>query len=69
MSFEIGTSKFIDSFQFMSSSLESLVDDLKDTTSSNFQSLKSEFPDRHEILCQKGFILMNGLMMLTNLIM
>ncbi len=55
MSFDIGTLKFIDSFQFMSSSLESLVDNLKDKTNSNFQSLKPQFPDHHEILCQKGF--------------
>ena len=54
MSFDIGSLKFIDSFQFMASSLESLVENLKDETNSNFHCLKAEFPDHHKILCQKG---------------
>ena len=39
----------------MASSLESLVENLKDETNSNFHCLKAEFPDHHRILCQKGF--------------
>jgi hypothetical protein len=55
MSFDIGHLKFIDSFQFMSSSLEDLVDDLKDDSCSNFPSLKSEFGEDTKLLCRKAF--------------
>ena len=67
MSFDIGSLKFIDSFQFMASSLESLVENLKDETYSNFNCMRSVFPDHLELLCQKGSILMNGLIMLKSL--
>jgi hypothetical protein len=63
MSFDIGHLKFIDSFQFMSSSLRNLVDNLKDDSCSNFSSLKSEFGDHTKLLCRKGFYPLNGLIM------
>ena len=55
MSFDIGHLKFIDSFQFMSSSLENLADSLKDESCSNFPSMKSVFNDDTKLLCRKGF--------------
>ena len=55
MSFDIGSLKFIDSFQFMASSLESLVENLKTKDYSNFKCMRSVFPDQLEMLCQKGF--------------
>ena len=56
MSFSIGSLKFIDSFQFMASSLEKLTENLYDPIDryKNFNSMKSEFPEHYEILCQKG---------------
>ena len=39
MSFDIGSLKFIDSFQFMASSLETLVENLKDKTYSNLYEI------------------------------
>ena len=59
MSFDIGNLKFIDSFLFMSSSLEKLVENLynKDpiTKYDNFNFMKKEFNKDIDILCQKGF--------------
>ena len=57
ISFSIGDLKFIDSFQFMSSSLEKLVENLydKDDKYKNFKFMKKEFPEHYALLCQKGF--------------
>ena len=45
---------FLDSFAFLSSSLEKLVDSLKINGNSFFSRLKVEFPENHEELTQKG---------------
>ena len=45
---------FLDSFAFLSSSLEKLVDSLKINGNSSFSRLKAEFPENHEELTQKG---------------
>ena len=60
MSFEIGSLKFIDSFQFMASSLENLVDNLYEKGAGNkyknFDNMKKEFSPEHlDLLCRKGF--------------
>ena len=57
MSFSIGDLKFIDSLQFMNSSLEKLVENLyeKEDKYKNFHSLKSIYPQHYDLLCQKGF--------------
>ena len=56
MSFSIGALKFIDSFQFMASSLEKLSENLYDPEDKykNFNFMRKEFPENYEILCQKG---------------
>jgi hypothetical protein len=48
--------KFIDSFQFMASSLEKLVTNLydKDDKYKNFHSMKQYFGDHMDALCRKG---------------
>ena len=55
MSFSIGNLKFIDSMQFMASSLESLVNNLydKDDKYKHFTRMKRYFPEHIELLCQK----------------
>lgn len=57
MSFSIGNLKFIDSLQFLPSSLEKLVENLYDTDDKykNFNFIKKEYPDHYKLLCQKGF--------------
>ena len=45
---------FLDSFAFLSSSLEKLVHSLKMNGNSSFSRLKAEFPEYHEELTQKG---------------
>ena len=57
MSFSIGDLKFIDSFQFMASSLEKLVENLYDEEDKykHFIFMKENFPDHYDILCQKGY--------------
>jgi hypothetical protein len=57
MSVSIGNLKFIDSLQFMASSLEKLAENLydKEDKYKNFHSLKSIYPEHYELLCQKGF--------------
>ena len=57
MSFTIGDLKFIDSFQFMASSLEKLAVNLYDEEDKykNFNFMKEIFPDHYDILCQKGY--------------
>ena len=56
MSFSIGELKFIDSFQFMGSSLETLATNLYDPQDKykNFVFMKQIFPEHYELLCQKG---------------
>ena len=57
MSFNIGSLKFIDSLQFMASSLEKLVDNLYDKNDkfNNFNHMKKYYEPELELLCQKGF--------------
>ena len=57
MSFKFGSLKFIDSFQFMASSLEKLVEMLYDNTDkyANFPRMKQYFKEDMDILCRKGF--------------
>jgi len=58
MSFSIGQLKFIDSFQFMASSLDKLVKNLYNENSSvkydKFKLMKQEFGKKFKILCRKG---------------
>ena len=57
MSFNIGSLKFIDSFQFMASSFEKLVVNLCDEKDKyiNFNNMKKYYSDDINLLCQKGF--------------
>ena len=57
MSFNIGNLKFIDSLQFMASSLEKLVENLyeKDDKYMNFSHMKKEYNNEIDMLCRKGF--------------
>ena len=57
MSFNIGDLKFIDSLQFMASSLEKLAENLYDKEDKYkcVHSMKSIYPDHYELLCRKGF--------------
>ena len=58
MSFSIGRSlKFIDSLQFMASSLEKLVENLYDGEDKfkNFANMKKYYPDDLDLLCRKGY--------------
>jgi hypothetical protein len=57
MCFTIDNLKFIDSFQFLSSSLEKLTENLydKDDKYKNFINTKKEFGDNTDLLCRKGF--------------
>ena len=50
---------FLDSFAFLPSSLEKLVDSLKINGDSSFSRLKAEFPELHEELTQKGIYFYN----------
>ena len=45
---------FVDSCQFLSASLENLVDNLKKKDKSYFKRLRKEFPDKYELLMEKG---------------
>jgi hypothetical protein len=58
MSFKIGHLRFIDSFQFMGSSLEKLVENLHgdkpENKYDNFHAMKRQYPNHYELLCQKG---------------
>ena len=51
ISFSVGQLKFLDSFQFMASSLEKLVDA---TDKSDFKLIRKEFGDQTEILLRTG---------------
>ena len=57
MSIAIGDLRFIDSCQFMASSLEKLVENLYDKEENflNFKYMKKYFPDHLDLLCQKGY--------------
>ena len=57
MSFGIGNLKFIDSLQFMASSLEKLVENLYDKNDkyNNFNHMKKYYNNELDLLCQKGF--------------
>ena len=56
MTSSIGDIIFIDSMNFMNTSLEQLVKTLydKDDKYKNFNFMKQEFPKKYELLCQKG---------------
>ena len=58
MCISVGCLKLIDSFQFMSSSLEKLTDNLIDKDSEDryrhFHNMRREFPEHMELLCKKG---------------
>ena len=59
MSISLGYVKFIDSFQFLSESLDTLVKNMIDEHSDDkyikFKHMRSHFPDHMDILCQKGY--------------
>ena len=59
MSFNIGNLRFIDSFQFMASSLENLVANLyvdEPDKYKNFDNMKKYYKgEALELLCRKGF--------------
>ena len=71
MTFKIGELKFIDSFQFMSSSIEKLTETLyqSDDKYKYFHSMKKEMPEHMENFVEKDFIRMSGLIIMKNLIM
>ena len=55
ISFSIGDIRFIDSYQFMSSSLENLVANLREKDIDNFKIMKTWMPlDKLHLLLQKG---------------
>ena len=57
MSFKVGKLRFIDSFQFMGTSLENLAGNLKSPEGDayqHFHAMKREYPEHYELLCQKG---------------
>ena len=56
MSFTIGSLRFIDSFQFMASSLEKLATNLydKEEKYKHFHNMRREFPEHIDLLCKKG---------------
>ncbi len=72
MTFSFDQLKFIDSFQFMATSLDNLVENLKEKDGDKFLILiiLSHFMKNILVYCVvKAFILMNGLTMKVNLIM
>ena len=54
MSFTIGKLKFLDTFQFLSSSLEKLVDNLKSGGLDDFKYTKRYMGTHWELACEKG---------------
>ena len=57
ISFNICDLRFIDSFQFMGSSLDKLTGNLydKEDKYKNFNFIRREIPENYELVCQKGF--------------
>ena len=59
MTFGVGDVKFIDSFQFMASSLETLAENLITKSKDEyemFENMKKHFnADELKLVCQKGF--------------
>ena len=70
VSFKIGKMKFIDSFQFMSSSIEKLTETLYNKTNHDkyekFYNMKNTFLNIWIYCVEKVFIHMNGLITLIN---
>ena len=62
MSFSIGNLKFIDSMQFMTSSLKSLVNNLydKEDKYKHFTNMQKEFPEHIDLLCRKRYVHMSS---------
>ena len=57
MSFKVGYLRFIDSFQFLATSLGTLAENLKSPSGDafeHFHAMRREYPDHYELLCQKG---------------
>ena len=54
VTFSTGSIQFIDSFQFMPSSLENLVKNLSADGPMKFKNLCKAFPDQYDILLRKG---------------
>ena len=54
ISFSLGNLRFIDSLQFLNSSLQKLVENLSKEGGEKFQHLTREFPQNREILLKKG---------------
>lgn len=55
ITFSVGNLRFIDSFQFMSASLHTLVKNLKDGGKDNFKIMTAAFePHKVDLLLRKG---------------
>ena len=61
ISFSLGQLKFIDSLQFMNSSLEKLVENLKVSSEEKFKLFQDDFPNTAEasLLLRKVYFHMN----------
>lgn len=58
MTFSVGDLKFIDSLQFMASSLEKLVENLYDESDKYkiFNFMKMNYSEHIELVCKKGLL-------------